>query len=484
MTEQSKLTFVESQKYRNLLGEKFILSLYRLTMAIKLYPNNNALLIDGAREFIGIVSNWVLKEGSLNIHMSGGHFFFQEENLVFQRENIKLIKEMSEYLEKRMITGLRFNHIISEVSVEQILKFLRMLNNFKAEEESFICLANKLKDKAFSWVEIVGVPGTSAQGSVEATKELAKKLYSFGLASLKEVSQKIASDNNAGVRKIKRIVQDMMDMLSLDSALLLGMSTVREYDDYTFTHSVNVAILSLCLGKNIGLSRRSLYRLGISGLVHDLGKVEIPKEILNKPSKLTVEEFREIEKHPIKGVGQILKLQAESDLKIKLFLPPLEHHMKYDLSGYPRFRRRQELLSLFGRIIAIADFFDALTSPRTYRPIALSPDKVLGLMLQGSGKDFDPILLKVFINMLGAYPLGTLVELDTGEMGLVLPSTGEENKGRPKVVLLVSDSQGGFKKGEIVDLAEKDTATDSFVRNIVNCLNPCLYGIQPAEFIL
>ena len=300
---------------------------------------------------------------------------------------------------------------------------------------------------------------------------------------MKEVSQRIGSESHAGVRKVKRIVQEMVSLLSGDYSLLLGMSTIRDYDDYTYAHSVNVAILSLCLGKNIGLSRSSLYRLGVAGLVHDLGKVEVPKEILNKPGKLTADEFKEIEKHPIKSVGQILKIEAERDIKIKLFLPPLEHHMKYDLSGYPKIRRSQTL-SLFGRIIAIADVYDALTSPRTYRPTAFSPEKVLAYMLQGSGKDFDPILLKVFINMVGAYPVGTLVELDTGEKGLVLPSSGEENKGRPKVVLLVSDGQGGFKKGKRVDLAQKDTATDSFVRNIVNCLNPSIYGIQPADIIL
>ena len=483
MTEQSKLTTERSQKHRNLLGEKFIVTLYRLAAAIRIYQSNNAVLIDCAREFIGIVSNRVLEDGYLNIHHLRGHFFLQDEKLVFQRENINIVKEMSGFFEQRMITGLRFDRSISEASIENILEFLRLLDNSKAEEDPLDWLINKLEDNAFSWIEILSTSGTSAQGYNEASKEIARKSYSYALASLKEISQKIVSDSRAGVRKIKRIVQDMVDLLSVDDALLLGMSTVRDYDDYTYTHSVNVAILSLCLGKSIGLSRLSLSWLGVCGLVHDLGKVEVPKEILNKPGKLTADEIMEMEKHPLKSVSQILKLQAERDLKAKVLLPPLEHHMKYDLSGYPRVRRKQTI-SLFGRIIAIADVFDALTSPRIYRPVAYSPDKVLGIMLEGSGRDFDPILLKAFINMLGAYPMGTLVELDTGEKGLVLPSTGEENRDRPRVVLLVSDYQGGYKKGKKIDLAEKDTSTGSFVRNIVNSFNPSAYGIQPAEFIL
>lgn len=483
MTEKTKFTTEGNQKRRHLLGEKFLIALYRVTATSKIYQSNNAVLIDCAREFIGIVSNWVLEDGYLSVNISRGHFFMQDEKLVFQRENINIVKEMSAYFEQRLIKGFRFNRSFNEVSIEQVLEFIRLLNSSKEDEDPLVWLVTRLEDRAFSWIEFIGDSDTSAKVQNEASKELARKSYSCALASLKEVSQKIVSESRAGARKIKRIVQDMVDLLSIDEALLLGMSTVRDYDDYTYTHSVNVAILSLCLGKAIGLSRLSLSYLGLCGLIHDLGKVEIPKDILNKPGKLSAEELMEMEKHPLRSVGQIFKLQAERDLKAKVLLPPLEHHMKYDSSGYPRVRRKQTV-SLFGRIIAIADFFDALSSPRIYRPVAYSPDKVLGLMLQGSGKDFDPILLKVFINMVGAYPMGTLVELDTGDLGLVLPSTRESNRVRPRVVILVSDNGGGYKKGERVDLAEKDSATGSYIRNIVNTFNPCEYNIQPAGFIL
>jgi hypothetical protein len=146
--------------------------------------------------------------------------------------------------------------------------------------------------------------------------------------------------------------------------------------------------------------------------------------------------------------------------------------------------RRRQPISLFGRIIGIADVFDALSSPRVYRPIAYSPDKVLGIMLEGTGKDFDPILLKVFINMLGAYPVGTLLQLDTGERGLVASSAGDENKARPRIVLLESNDQGGYKKGKFVDLLERDQKTGAFVRNIVSSHHPLNYGIQAAEYIV
>ena len=206
----------------------------------------------------------------------------------------------------------------------------------------------------------------------------------------------------------------MVDLVMEDEPILLGLSTIRDYDDYTFTHSVNVAILSMCLGQRMGLSRTSLHRLGVCGLFHDLGKLDIPIEIIHQPGKLNQREFEEIKKHTIHSVAQIIKLEAPHDLKAKILLPPFEHHLKYDLSGYPKTNRKKPL-GLFGRIIAIADVFDAITSPRVYRHVAFTPDQALNTMLDGSGTEFDPILLKIFINMLGVYPIGSLLETRTRE---------------------------------------------------------------------
>jgi HD-GYP domain-containing protein (c-di-GMP phosphodiesterase class II) len=236
------------------------------------------------------------------------------------------------------------------------------------------------------------------------------------------------------------------------------------------------------MGKRIGLSRIPLSYLAICGLVHDLGKLNIPKGILNKPGKLTDEEFKEMKEHPIKSVSQIMKMQAPEDLKAKILLPPFEHHLKFDLSGYPQVQNKRSV-SLFGRILAIADVFDALTSPRIYRPIAYSPDRVLAIMLKGSGKDFDPILLKVFINILGVYPVGTLLKLDTGELGLVVDCQKNGDLTRPRIVLLVNDG-GKFNKGKCVQLSAKHSETGSFKRNIVRSFHPSSFGLQPADFIL
>jgi HD-GYP domain-containing protein (c-di-GMP phosphodiesterase class II) len=141
-------------------------------------------------------------------------------------------------------------------------------------------------------------------------------------------------------------------------------------------------------------------------------------------------------------------------------------------------------VSLFGRILAITDVFDAITSPRIYRSTALTQDQALSYMLEHSGTYFDPILLKVFINMLGVYPIGSLLELDTGELALVIEAGKEANGIQPKVVLLTSDGQGRYTKGGTVDLNERDAQSGLFRRNIVKSLHPSSHGVQPAEFLI
>jgi len=239
----------------------------------------------------------------------------------------------------------------------------------------------------------------------------------------------------------------------------------------------------MCLGQQIGLPKKSLVRLGICGMLHDLGKIDIPSEIINKPAKLDQDEFFLVQRHPIDSARNILKLQVSLELKARILLPPFEHHLKYDLTGYPKSMGITSQ-SLFGRILAIADVFDAISSPRVYRPTSLSPDRALALMMQGSGKDFDPILLKWFVNMLGVYPVGTVLKLDSDELALVMETPAEFDKARPKVMLLNVDSKGAFQKGAVVNLTQRDRRTRKYLRSVVQSYHPGKFGIQPADFFL
>jgi HD-GYP domain-containing protein (c-di-GMP phosphodiesterase class II) len=375
-----------------------------------------------------------------------------------------------------------FTPQISEVPPEEIIAFTRILIQSVEKTAPASWLEKQMEVAKWPWLRIL--KGLEFQrGSEKDLREKARKTYFHALTSVKDVVQRVSVQGHAGIRKAKRMVQNMVDCLSQDESLFLCLSTIKDYDDYTYSHSVNVAVLSLCLGSRIGFSRTSLEHLGICGLFHDLGKVEIPHEILSKPGHLTEDEWQKMRNHPMSSVRQILKLHASHDLKSKIVLAPFEHHIKFDLSGYPHVLFKNKV-SLFGRILQIADVYDAITSPRAYRPSYMSPEQAIRFMMKSAGKDFDPVLLKVFAIMMGTYPVGSLLELDTGEMGIVADYPMGSGGHLPRVVLLKKESDGSYRRGEMIDLSEKDPNTGSLRRNVVKSLNAATQGIQPATFLL
>jgi hypothetical protein len=159
-----------------------------------------------------------------------------------------------------------------------------------------------------------------------------------------------------------------------------------------------------------------------------------------------------------------------------------EHHLKYDLSGYPHADWKRPL-TLFGKIISIADKYDTLTSSRAYRTFLLSPDRALGYMFDRAGKDFDPILIKVFINIMGVYPVGTLMKLDNDELALVVSSPSRDFSKKPLVCILEKGDDGSYTKKEIINLDERDPETGNYVREIIQTYHPSDLGIQPVQHI-
>jgi HD-GYP domain-containing protein (c-di-GMP phosphodiesterase class II) len=474
------------------LHEKFIQCFYKLIQLAKIHEDNNQLLLECIEEFMQVIARLLVDDDQITLQISRGNIYLQDEKLRYRREIDSLIHNLIHYLEKRTLSGLCFCTEIQKASAKEIIEFSRTLNTAEQQEDPLKWFVQQLENQGIAWAEVVyeqdappeeQAPETDPQYQVQKRKERARTSYFHALDSLKEVAEKISFQKKAGVRKSLRVIQNMVDLVMEDEPILLGLSTIRDYDDYTFTHSVNVAILSMCLGQRIGLSRTSLHRLGVCGLFHDLGKLDIPIEIIHQPGKLSQSEFAEIKRHTIYSVTQIIKLHAPHDLKAKILLPPFEHHLKYDLSGYPKTNRKKPV-SLFGRIIAIADVFDAITSPRVYRHVAFTPDQALNTMLDGAGTDFDPILLKIFINMLGVYPIGSLLEMDTGELALVMDTDKTSDGARPMVVLLAENGNGGYATVGVADLAERDAQSGAFRRNIVKSIHPSTLGIQPAEFLI
>jgi len=476
------MSYQAHTEQRILWGEMFFKSFYRLIQTAKIYQDNNESTKECVSEFVQAASQVCMGE-NLEIHVTRGKFYLQEDKLLYRRENTAVVHSMLEFFEQRGIQGLCLYPSIEKASSDEIASFARLLNHSADREGSVDWLIQKIEGEGLKWVKMLEDRDASLQNSDPHFGRRARRTYSHALSSIKEVSKKISQKDNAGIRKARRMAQNMVDLVSERESLFLALSTIRDYDDYTFTHSVNVAVLSVCLGKRLGLSRTSLEHLGICGLFHDLGKVEVPTEIIHKAGALNEQEWEVIRKHPLWSVKQILKMYIPHELKSKILLAPFEHHLKCDLSGYPKVNFKKSI-SLFGKILTIADVYDASTSHRCYTPDVYSPDQALKIMMDKAGKDFDANLLQVFVNMIGIYPVGTLLQLDTSELGLVLDCPSGHKNSRPRIVLLVEDGEGNFARGEVVDLADQDPGRSSFRRNIIKGLNPTAYGIQPAHFLL
>jgi HD-GYP domain-containing protein (c-di-GMP phosphodiesterase class II) len=266
-----------------------------------------------------------------------------------------------------------------------------------------------------------------------------------------------------------------------DESILLGMATIKNYDEYTFNHSVNVSIYSMAMGRRMGFSRRTLTELGITALLHDIGKSKIPKEVLNKPGALSNDEWGLMRKHPLIGVEIVLNLKQLGEINPRMVVGIFDHHLKNDLSGYPKLFQRKKV-GLFGRIIQIADSYDAMTTPRIYKKNPYTPEQALAIMLKERVVHFDPILLKVLIGLVGIYPIGSLVLLDTREMGIVYkPNPAPRWMDRPQLLLVRRN--GGEARKEFADLTELN-ADGRFKRSILKTLDPNQYHIDISKYFV
>ena len=463
------------------LEEEFVVLFFRMIQSIRLYESNSQLLQDYLSRLSDALEKLVGSE-DFTFLVVNNLLCVHGETLRYRRDNTRIFNGVVVFFEQRELEGLILRPEINDASPDEILSFMRILVKAESEEKPCAWIEESIKQMNFSWVKLIPFSEGKNKKEKYDIKERVKTTYWQANAAVKEVSNKLALRNMAGVRKMKRVMHNMVKLAFEDESILLGASTLRDYDDYTFSHSVNVAILALCLGNYIGLSRKSLAYLSICGMLHDLGKVEVPREILHKPDKLSIEEWESVRKHPVNSVKQILMLQASHELKSKIMLGPFEHHLGFDLSGYPKTNFIQQV-SLFGRILQIVDVYDAITSPRAYHRDTCSPPEALSYLLANAGKDFDLSLTKIFISMMGAYPPGTLLHLGTGEIALVLDYPKKGGATLPRVILL-EDVGGEVKKGEVIDLEETSSEKSLQRRNVLGSFHPDKYNINPADYLL
>ena len=244
----------------------------------------------------------------------------------------------------------------------------------------------------------------------------------------------------------KAMVEEIIEQILSREKLMVNVVDMKVFDDYTYYHSVNVAVLAIVIGVALGMERQELCELGYAALLHDIGKVFIKKDILNKPGKLNREEFEEMKKHSLLGCEHIKRGYGMSELSV---LGILDHHERYDGDGYPN-NIRENRISRFGRIISIVDVYDALTSDRPYRS-GLLPAEAMEYIMASSGTLFDPELVQIFARKIAPYSVGSSVLLSNGNTAIVMENY-EELCMRPRI--RVYQEQGKDVEPYEIDLSD------------------------------
>ena len=466
------------------LGKRLINQFFILLKTAQIHDSGNIALSQPVDNLLVIIRGLRSEIGEdVSIQVRDDYIFVNEMKLKMDLEGFISFIAIIEEFKKRQMGGIEFK---AEVNGSDLRKFACAMVHLDTKQTSpFDMLNQELKRQGIPGIEIEPLETQKEMVSEVATdtKQTAQNTYMRTVSIVSEVMASVKLRQSVSLHKSKRLVQSLVDMLLQDETTVLGLTTIRSHDEYTYAHCVNVGILAMAIGQRLGYNKKRLGELGLSAIFHDIGKADIPLEILNKPSEFTEEEWKIMRRHPILGVKHLIKLKGLDDLAMKIIIGGFEHHLNYDLSGYPKLNTKRNL-TLFGRIISVVDCYDALTSSRVYNRIPFPPDKALKFMLSKSGKAFDPVLMKIFVNCLGIYPLGSLVVLDTGEMGVVIQINPHPDKAdRPKVKL-ITDCKGNEKEGHVLDLSVADPNTQRYTHTITKTVDAYKYGIDVGRYFI
>ncbi|MBI5374449.1 MAG: HD-GYP domain-containing protein [Candidatus Schekmanbacteria bacterium] len=280
---------------------------------------------------------------------------------------------------------------------------------------------------------------------IEGT-EKTRVVYEEKVSIVTDVLNDVRNGKAINIDKVQDLSNSLVENVLTHTDTMITLARVKKFDEYTFKHSINVAILTIALGKYLNYPKKELHVLGTGGILHDCGKMKIPNKILNKEGRLTEDEFEIMKNHPSYGAEM---LEPYGTLDRKSILMVLQHHEKYSGGGYPTGLPGNRI-STFGMMTTIADVYDALTSERVYKK-ALTPFKGLKMIYIGRGQHFHPNIVEHFILAMGLFPIGSIVRLKNQQMGIVI-SVNRRNLLYPRVLIIADDKNNMLPEPGIANI--------------------------------
>jgi HD-GYP domain-containing protein (c-di-GMP phosphodiesterase class II) len=468
---------VASKRIRmsNDTSEKNIVSsLYALIQAVQVYDVNNDAVIKTAQKLLDYLNEFFKQVAQIELVRYRDYLFINKQRLRFEILGYASLQTMHLLLKSLNIGSIT---LIPGVSRDELIGCAFLL---KGDEES---IWDHVSSEPFPHIHLE--PQTSDEETDEGSggdflgfqeqKKRIKQTYLKSLGVVKNLMNSLWSNQSIDMRNYRRTVYSLAHSIAQDEQTLLALTSIKQFDEYTYMHSLNVGILAMIMGERIGLGKKNIVNLGTSGILHDIGKTKIPKELITKAGKLTAKEWEIVKRHASYGVIEILKTKGLDEMGLAAMIVAFQHHWNYDSTGYPLQEKTREH-TFFARIVRICDAYDAMITARPYQPIPFLPHFAMRVIWAHKNIYFDPALVKVFIQLVGIYPTGSCLELNSGEIGLVI----RQNRGHLDlpIVKIVSDKTHEKKDGKTIDLSRQRAL------EIIKPIYPQKYGINTAEYLM
>ncbi len=394
---------------------------------------------------------------ALATHFEHHHIFMlglREGMLIFEGKPLFDLSlyahKLIEALQDRQAHGLQIERGVSHEEIQHLLAML-----LDAKKQSVEEINISLSTGRITRVKLLEKPvGDRISSVVEEEQRFAiddqkvsREVYSEALSSLQDVMVQLRRDRKASIQNVQEAAQRLAGIVPDNKIPLIALTAAKDYDTFTFNHSVNVCIYATALAETLTTDADEVVRIAQAALLHDIGKILIPEKVLYKPGKLSEQEWNAMRQHPALGAKILMTAGDASDLAVNV---AFGHHLRYDRKGYPELSR-DVVVDPVTELINVIDVYEAVTAVRPYKT-AFAPERAAELLIQGAGTEFNPACVEAFIGHFGIYPVGCHVRLNDGSEGQVIQANPSAPF-RPNVRILRDPRGKPLKRPRVVDLA-------------------------------
>lgn len=402
-------------------------ALYAAWRAAAVYDENNNAYRTRREELAKALQDLFASGADCNITYQNDYIFFNAERLNYDRE-FSFGRSLASRFAELRLGALSIPNDTPPSEIDQLL--FALAGTDRRSTDPFAALDETLRAVSVGRITIAPLGSKDPSEFLDVRKidpnvdpktikrRRAQALFQRSEAVVQEFWERVRDRNSFDAGSVQRVVHQMIDEVAHDEDVLLEFATLKEFDEYTYYHSVNVAIYSIAVGMRLGMDRLRLAQLGLAALFHDIGKVKLPRDLISKPDDFNDDDWEQIKRHPALGALTLASMRALDSETGLAIAGAFEHHLKIDLSGYPKLSRPRSL-HMFSRIISVCDSFDAMTSGRVYQKETISPDEAVRRLLYKGREWYDPLVLKAFVHVVGVFPVGTAVRLSDGSLAVV-----------------------------------------------------------------